>query len=126
MEILKRILRILFAAFMVYGGINHFLNPEFYDPFIPDFFPKDLANYGSGILEIVLGIGLLVPKYRKEASWGLVILLIAFLPIHLWDLFRDDPAIGSETAARIRVPVQLLFIAWAWWVGKPSEPSSDS
>lgn len=126
MEILKRILRILFAAFMIYGGINHFLNPDFYAPFIPDFIPKDLANYGSGILEIVLGIGLLIPTYRKEASLGLVLLMIAFLPIHIWDLLRDEPAIGSETAARIRIPVQFLFIAWAWWIGRPSKPSSNS
>lgn len=126
MKYLKLVLTILFAAFMIYGGINHFIKPEFYEPFIPDFIPKDFANYASGILEIVLGIGLLIPKYRKEAALGLVALMIAFLPIHIWDLFRENPAIGSTQAAWIRVPFQFLFIAWAWWLSRPLEPSSDA
>ena len=118
MNTLKTILRLLMAAFMIYGGVNHFLNPAFYEPFMPDFFPKDLANYASGAVEIILGIGLLIPKYRKLAAWGLIGLMIIFLPLHIWDLFKETPAIGSKTTAWIRIPVQFLFIAWIWWVGK--------
>ncbi|MEM6801193.1 MAG: DoxX family membrane protein, partial [Bacteroidota bacterium] len=117
------ILRILMAAFMVYGGINHFLNPTFYEAFMPDFFPKDLANYASGIAEIGLGIALLIPRYRKTAAWGLIALMIIFLPLHIWDLFKEAPAIGSKTAAWIRIPIQFLFIAWIWWLGQEDEQS---
>lgn len=115
MKIIKLIALGLLALFMVYGGINHFRNPAFYDAFMPDFFPKLLANYASGAVEIILGVGLLFPKWRMQAAWGILILMLIFLPLHIWDLFKDQPAIGSMKAAMIRVPVQFLFIGWAYW-----------
>ncbi|MFK7921605.1 MAG: MauE/DoxX family redox-associated membrane protein [Bacteroidia bacterium] len=116
MKIIKLIALILMALFMIYGGVNHFLNPAFYDAFMPDFFPKLLANYASGAVEILLGVGLFIPKFRSQAAWGILILMLIFLPLHVWDLFREQPAIGSQQAAMIRVPVQFLFIGWAYWL----------
>ncbi len=116
MKIFKIAVTFLLGGFMVFGGINHFLNPIFYDPFIPDFFPKQLANYGAGIIEIILGLALMLKKYRYYASIGLIILLLLFLPIHIWDLLKASPAIGSKTVASIRIPIQFLLILWAWWV----------
>jgi hypothetical protein len=49
---------------------------------------------------------------------GIMILMIAFLPIHIIDIFRENPVIGSQVAALIRVPVQLLIIAGAWYAWK--------
>lgn len=118
MKTLKIILTFLFAAFIIYGGINHFLKPTMYLPFIPNFLPKEFVNYASGILEIGIGIGLLIPHYRFRSAQALLLLMIAFLPIHVWDVFRDDPAIGSHSLALIRLPVQFLFIAWAWFISK--------
>ncbi|MEO0469485.1 MAG: MauE/DoxX family redox-associated membrane protein [Bacteroidota bacterium] len=119
MKIVQRILWILLAIFMIVSGVNHFIAPEFYDAMIPDFLPKSLANYAAGIAEIVLGIGLLIPKFREKSAWGIVILMIIFMPLHIWDLFKEQPAIGSKEAAIIRIPFQFVFIAWAWWVRKP-------
>ena len=121
MKIVQRILLILLAAFLIYGGVNHFLNPAFYEPFMPDFFPKSLANIAAGIAEIALGVGLFIPKFREKAAWGIVILMIIFMPLHIWDLFKEQPAIGSQEAAIIRVPMQFVLIAWAWWIRKPIE-----
>ncbi len=35
MKLTKLILTIIFAIFMIYGGVNHFLKPDMYLPFIP-------------------------------------------------------------------------------------------
>ncbi|HMV41487.1 MAG TPA: DoxX family protein [Leptospiraceae bacterium] len=118
MKKIKLILTFLFAVFIIFGGINHFLKPSMYLPFIPNFLPKELVNYASGVLEILIGIGLLIPKYRFRSAQALLLLMIAFLPIHVWDVFRDDPAIGSHSLALVRLPFQFLFIAWAWFITK--------
>lgn len=121
MKTFKTVLTYLMAAFMVYGGVNHFLKPAMYLPFIPDFLPADFINYGSGLLEIILGIGLLIPKFRYKASFGVLVLMLIFLPLHIIDVFTDVPAIGSHDAALIRLPVQLIFILWAWFISRKAE-----
>lgn len=109
------VIRIAFATFMVFAGIQHFLKPEFYIPFVPSFLPFTLAIiYLSGCLEVVLGFLLFIPKYVKIGAMGILLLMLMFLPIHIWDVFSNTPAIGSQQAALIRLPVQLLFIAIAW------------
>lgn len=116
MKILKYIALGLMVVLMIYGGIMHFVNPAFYDALMPDFFPKLLANYAAGAVEIILGIGLILPKWRVRAAWGVLILMLIFFPLHIWDLFKEEPALGSKQAAIIRIPVQFLFIGWAYWL----------
>jgi uncharacterized membrane protein len=114
----KVALTFLFGLFMILGGVMHFLNPEMYNPFIPDFLPKDLINYGSGILEIVLGIAVMIPRFRSMGTLGILLLMMAFLPLHLMDVFKENPAIGSHQLALIRLPFQFVFILWAWFIHK--------
>ena len=46
--------------------------------------------------------------------------MLLLLPLHIIDLFRDKPVIGSMTAAIIRIPIQFLLIFLAWF-GKEKE-----
>ena len=117
MKIVWKILQVLLALFLIYAGIQHFIKPAFYEPFVPDFLPaKTMIVYISGVAELVLGILLLIPKYTKMAATGIIILMLVFLPIHIWDVFSETPAIGSHQAALIRLPFQLVFIAWAYGI----------
>ena len=112
---LWKVVRIIFAAFMIFAGLQHFLNPEMYKPFVPAFLPFTMAIiYVSGVVELVLGFMMLIPKYIKTGAWGVLLLMLVFLPIHIWDVFSESPAIGSHSAALVRLPVQLLFIGIAW------------
>ena len=108
---------------MFLAGVAHFIFPAMYDAMIPDGLPKNLVNYGSGALEIALGLGVFIPRYRWWATLGIVLLMIVFLPVHVIDYFRDVPAIGSKMAAAVRIPVQFVLIGWAWWVHRGSKPS---
>ena len=118
MKNLKLILTFLFGVFMIFGGVNHFLKPEMYFPFFPDFLPKENLNYLAGIVEIGLGIGAFLPKTRNLATLGILIAMLVFLPLHIWDVFRENPAIGSHKASLIRLPIQFLFITWAWFINR--------
>ncbi len=105
------------AVFMIYAGIPHFIKLFFYSLFVPDFLPYERSIiYISGLIEIILGVFLFIPKYAKLASIGILVLMLLFLPIHIWDVFSDTPVIGSHNAVIIRFFVQLLFIGWAYKV----------
>jgi uncharacterized membrane protein len=121
MHKLKFILTLLFGAFMVFAGINHFLKQEMYYPFIPDFLPKALINCLSGIVEILLGLGILHPNLRSRCTLGIFWLMLLFLPLHIWDVFRTHPAIGNHTLALLRLPAQFILILWAWFISRKNK-----
>ena len=112
---LKHIIAYLLGAILILGGIGHFASPEISSGFIPDVLPKAAVHIVIGLVELALGIGVFVPKWRSKALLGIMLLMIGFLPLHIVDVFREEPVIGSLTVAIIRVPVQLLLIAGAWY-----------
>lgn len=118
MKIFKLILTFIFGAIMIFAGFKHFQSPEIYFPFIPNFLPAQLTNYLAGILEIVCGIGVFFPSFRSWATLGILVLMILFLPLHIVDVFKEKPSIGSHQVALIRLPIQFVLIAWAWFINK--------
>lgn len=118
MKTTKLILTLLFGAFMVFAGISHFLKPAMFFPFIPDFLPKAAVNYLAGAIEIVVGIGAFIPRFRSLATLTILLMMVAFLPLHVLDVFKEHPAIGSHQAALIRLPLQFILIFWAWFIHK--------
>lgn len=110
-------LKIVLGVFLIFGGIQHFIKPEFYIPFVPEFLPFTMTIiYISGFVEIVVGVLVFIKKYEIIGAWGIFLLMLLFLPIHIWDVFSETPAIGSQKAAFIRLPIQFLLIAVSWKV----------
>ena len=103
---------------MIVAGINHFVKPEIYLPFIPAFLPATFVNYSFGFLEIACGVGVFIPMFRGWATLGILGMMLIFLPLHIWDVFRQKPAIGNHEIALIRLPIQFVLIAWAWFISK--------
>ena len=118
MKTTKLVLTFLFGALMISAGIGHFLKPATFFPFIPDFLPQAAINYLAGILEIVVGVGVFIPRFRSLSTLGILVMMLLFLPLHVIDVFKENPAIGSHQAALVRLPIQFVLIAWAWFIGK--------
>ena len=120
---LKHVLKYLMSAFFVLAGLNHFRDPSFYLRIMPPYFPWHLfLVYLSGVFEIVLGVMLLFPKLTRIAGFGLIALLIAIFPanIHMAanpELYPDI----NPIALWIRLPLQGVLIAWAYWYTRPAE-----
>ena len=111
------ILKVVLAILLIFGGVQHFISPNNYIPFVPSFLPFTLAIiYLSGLFEILFGLALFFKKLETIGAWGILILMLLFLPIHIWDVFSKTPAIGSHNAALIRLPIQFLLIFIAWKV----------
>tara|TARA_B110000971_G_scaffold92091_1_gene94800 strand:- start:528 stop:896 length:369 start_codon:yes stop_codon:yes gene_type:complete len=109
------ILKVVLVIFLTFGGVQHFISPNNYIPFVPSVLPFTLAIiYLFGLFEILFGLALFFKKLETIGAWGILILMLLFLPIHIWDVFSNTPAIGSHNAALIRLLIQfvLIFIAW--------------
>lgn len=120
MRYVKLSLRILLGVFMIVAGVNHFIDPEFYMNIMPPYIPAHKLMVDlSGIAEIVLGVGLLipVPKISQLSAWGIIALLIAVFPANIYvyqnheEIFPDV----SPTLHLIRLPLQGVLILWAYW-----------
>jgi uncharacterized membrane protein len=126
MSLVKTILRYLLAIFILLAGINHFRDPDFYLKIIPPYLPwHEAINYISGVAEIILGIMLLIPQSIRLAAWGTIALLIAVFPANIHMALHHDlyPNI-NPTALWIRLPLQGVLIAWAYWYTR-AEPKQD-
>jgi uncharacterized membrane protein len=116
-------MKYLFAAIFIFAGFNHFRDPGFYLRIMPPYLPWPSALHMiAGFFEVVLGIMLLIHRSQRLAAWGLIVLLLAVYPanIHMavnHDQFPDVPMIFHW----IRLPLQFVLIAWAWWFTKADE-----
>jgi uncharacterized membrane protein len=106
-------------GFMV-SGTCHFVISDFFVHIMPPYLPWPLfLVYLSGAIEIGLGILLLIPRHTRFAAWGLIALTIAVFPanIHMalhTDLFPEF----SPTSLWLRLPLQAVVIAWAYWYAR--------
>jgi uncharacterized membrane protein len=117
LQYFRPVLTILLTLLMLAAGITHFTKTRAYLRIVPEFLPsRILIVQLSGLIELAAGIGLCIPASRYPAATLVLLLMIVFLPLHIWDVFRERPAMGSRLLAWIRLPIQLLLIAWAWYV----------
>jgi len=123
MAVIKTVMRWLLAGLFVAAGVMHFARPQFYVSIMPPYLPwHSPLVYVSGVCEVLLGVLLLVPRLQRAAAWGLIVLLVAVFPANLHmamnpDLFPNIPPFALWS----RLPLQGVFIAWAYWFTKRGE-----
>ena len=112
----------MLSLFFIAAGLNHFVNPGFYLPLIPAYFPwKEGINWLSGLLEVMLGFGLLFPKLRDLAAWGIIVLLLLFIPSHVYFIqigscVEDGLCVPSWVAWVRLLIIHPLLVLWAYQV----------
>ncbi len=123
---LKNVLCVVLALFMIMAGVLHFKDAEIFASIVPDFLPWPTALvYISGVVEILGGLGLLIPHTRCYAAWLLIALFICVFPANVYMAVKNIPIRGEHypVASWVRLPFQLVFIAWAYWYAKPRRQS---
>ena len=118
--LIKAIFLVILILSMFVAGINHFFNPQFYFPLIPDYLPyPKTINLVSGILEVVFALLLISRNTRKFAGYGIIVLLILFIPSHVHFI-----KIGACVPGGLCTPLWVawlrlliihpLLLLWAW------------
>jgi uncharacterized membrane protein len=113
-----------FAALLyIAAGTLHFIKPEAYIRIMPPYLPwhQPLVLI-SGAFEILGGAGLLFPRVRRAAAWGLIALLIAVFPANIYMATNPIDAGASSIAPILRwgrLPVQVLLVWWLLWCTRP-------
>ena len=102
----------------IFVGVLHFVRPSGFVAIVPPFLPAHLELvYISGIFEILGGVGLFLPRFRRYTVIGLIALVIAVFPANIYMVMHPEEfATGWITplALWIRLPLQPLLFWWLW------------
>jgi len=128
----KRPLLYLMGPMYVVAGALHFVVPELYVQIVPPIFPARLALvYLSGVAEIAVGVGVLLPRTRRLAAWATVAVLVAVFPANVYmataGVVVEGLPGGGDPSALVRwgrLPLQAVLLLWAAWYTRPL-PGAD-
>lgn len=118
----QNVFRMLLALFMIYAGFSHLtFNRIDFEAQVPDWVPlsKELVVILSGIVEIILGLGLAAWK-KQRVSFGLAlaIFFVLIFPGNIAQYMDGKDAFGvldSDRARLIRLFFQPVLVIWALW-----------
>ncbi|MEM9143380.1 MAG: DoxX family membrane protein [Bacteroidota bacterium] len=118
---LLRAARIGMAVMLFATAVGQWAFPELAQ-LVPDLpFTKKWPVYALGILETVLGLGLLVPKYQKIAAWALIVFLILMLPPNVTLALKNINYLADSGHQQglfdlwFRIPVQFCLMLWVYF-----------
>ena len=110
---ITKVLIYVYVLFFIGAGVNHFLNPQFYDAIVPQFIPFPRLVYQiKGGLEIIIPLFLLT-RFRKEAALIMIIFLILIYGANLYVWVNNLPygrTYFSNKQHFIRLLLQILYI----------------
>lgn len=104
------------AVIYLAAGLAHWFFPKVYLGILPPWMPwKRAVVWASGLAEVLLGAALFMPGLAPWALYGIMLMLVAFLPVHAYMLrayqkFRKIPL----WALWLRIPLQGALIYWAY------------
>ncbi|SMF81168.1 DoxX family protein [Pseudobacteriovorax antillogorgiicola] len=113
---MKTFFRILLGVLFVFGGIMHFVNPEFYLAMMPDYLPlhQFLVDL-SGVIEIILGLMAIFAWRPKLTGIALILLLIAVFPANIHVALNPELMPDADPVMLlVRLPFQALFMIWTY------------
>lgn len=106
----------VFAWFFI-GGVCHFAIPEPFLRIMPPYVPYPLALvYISGAFELLGAFGIMLPRWRRMAGYGLMLLtaIVTLANVQMLQHPELFPAIPCW-ALVLRFPVQAALIWLIWW-----------
>ncbi len=114
----------LLAALLAGAGVTHLLSPEPYDAMVPSFLPAPRAwTYGSGVVELLVGAAVAVPRTRRHGATAAAVLLVAVFPANVQ--MALEPGGFPRWLAVARLPLQVPLVLWALQVRRAAGRSAD-
>jgi len=122
MILISRLVTIIFGLSLINIGIQHFRDPEWFEPIVPSVLgnPKFWV-YLSGVFEVIFGIMILIEPLRKYGSLGisLMLILLYWANLNMW--INDIPIGGVKLSLFehiMRGIIQILLILLSLYIGR--------
>jgi len=119
MNLIKRVPQMLLGFALAYAGVGHLgANRVEFQAQVPNLLKDyaDLVVLASGVVEIVLGVGLIAAwRYRVQIGWAVGFFFTAIFWGNISQYVNHVDAFGlnSDKARFIRLLFQPLLVAWA-------------
>lgn len=114
-NVFRLYLTLMFGFFGLYG---HILHPQAVVELIPASFPLRVeSSYASGVLELAFAI-LIWTRWARITGWAIIAYLVLVLPFNIygWTVASNAPSYANAPYYLwIRIPLQAVFIAFAWF-----------
>ena len=114
MNLVRNITGVILGLAFMWVGIQHFVNSKAFNEIVPSYLgAPSFWTYSSGILEIALGLGLMIPATRTISARCLVVLVMLVSLANLNMYLNDVPFNGSllsTTGHIIRLIIQVVLI----------------
>ena len=106
----------LMGVLYVLAGMNHFRKPKLYERIIPPYLPAHSTLVMlSGVAEMILGFMVMNKNTQEGAAWGIIIMLIAFIPVHIYMLRNKEATMKlPKWMLILRLPLQFGLMYWAY------------
>ncbi|MBJ7499994.1 MAG: DoxX family protein [Sphingopyxis sp.] len=118
-ERVRTILRWLLVLAYGYAGWRHLATPAPFLAITPPWVPAPVfVVAATGVAEIAGAIGLMIPRVRKAAGWGLALYALCVWPANFHHAFANVAIDGETLGWRYHAPrlaAQPLIIWWALW-----------
>ncbi|GAA1695954.1 hypothetical protein GCM10009808_11510 [Microbacterium sediminicola] len=104
------------SVVFVSASVTHFIEPQRSGliAIVPDILPApDLIVTASGVLELALAAGLVVPRTRRVAAVAAVVLLVLMFPANIVAAAGVDNPAAPSTPLVPRAIAQLVFVVAA-------------
>ena len=128
-SVLRTIFSIAGGIFFINVGIMHFTDTSWFEPIVPPLLGS--ATFwvlASGVVEIIVGLGLIIPKTREFSGFSSAILLAMLYPanLYMWvgDIELGDGASLSPTGHVVRLLLQIGGIILSLWIAGWSRDKS--
>lgn len=106
----------LLGIIFILAGMNHFRKPKLYEKVLPPYIPAhSTVVLLSGIAEMALGFLLMNKNSQENGAWGIIILMILFLPVHIFMLQNKKAGMNlPKWILILRIPLQFGIMLWAY------------
>ena len=121
-QLSRNIIGFILGLPFVWIGIQHFENPDPFNAIVPGYLGWPLFwTYASGVLEVLLGLGIMLPPTRRMAARILftLVILMSLANLNMW--INDIPYNGTRlttTGHIIRWTIQVILLLVLLWLGE--------
>jgi uncharacterized membrane protein len=107
------------ALVFCFTGVGHFIKMEPMAEMLPPWVPGRIPLvYFTGVIELSAAAVVLIPRVRRLIGWGLIVMLVPFLPVNIYAAVNQIGMGGHQWGPvylLIRIPLQAILIGWTWW-----------